>query len=149
MTLLTMSESSIARRRGLVVALLVLLAAVFIYWGVTKTARDARSVPRPAAGDPLHAELFRPWDSLSLATAQEQNRLIVLVVTDTRSRASRELLELAVRHSEWSQPGAIGLTVDRRLRPDLALRYANEAAPFALLLLPTGEAPPTSSRPLG
>jgi hypothetical protein len=135
-----MTEPSVSRRRGLVVVLLVLLAALFIYWGVTKTARDARSVPRPAAGDPLHAELFRPWDSLSLATAQEQNRLIVLVVTDTRSRASRELLELAVRHSGWSQSGAIGLTVDRRLRPDLALRYANEAAPFALLLLPTGEA---------
>jgi len=134
-----MTDSS-ASRRGLVLALLILLAAVLIYWGVTKTARDAENIPRPIPGTAAGAELFRPWDSLSLATAQQQKRLIVLLVTDTRSQASRELAALAAQSGEWPPSGAVGITVDRRLRPDVALRYANEAAPFALVLLPTGEA---------
>ena len=138
-----MDSESKLKGRGLIVAFGVVLGALVIYMGVSRTATEA---PSKAALENIPVPdsiTFSDWTSETWEVAQSKPSLVFFFVSDEFSAWSDSTL--AVLNSRYDLRAVITrryvpIRIDRRLRPDLAERYSEGRAPFLSILLPTGEA---------
>lgn len=127
--------------RGVIIGALVVAAAVAIYFGV----RDTSGTPPDSTADDRAAApdiTWRRWDSASFAEARSGDRPILLVVDDSRvpgSLRARDRIAASTVLRGALTSYIVPLEVDRRLRPDIAERYAEDRTFQSLLILPTGE----------
>lgn len=125
-------------RAPLLVAFGLALGAWLIYLGVSATAPE--SAP---TGDLKAAELkFAPWEQATWSRAASRPALVFLLVSDSTSPRALELESLLLQPplSTTLATQFLAVRIDRRHRPDLAERYAENQVPHLSVLLPTGEA---------
>lgn len=132
--------NSSKRSRGpLWLVLGVALAAWLVYLGVSATSPDSEPSPQSLLASDL---VFAPWNQDTWNAAATQPALIFLLVSDSISKRALDL-------EAWLRSDSIRTTVaarflpiriDRRARPDLAERYAENQVPHLSVLLPSGEA---------
>src|SRR5262245_51977805 len=114
----------------------LVVVAWLVYLGVSATSRD-----REFSGEnALASELaYAPWDSLTWSkAAAPQPALVFLLVSDSLSKRALDL-ETWIRSNDISTTVAarfVPVRVDRRWRPDLAERYAENQVPYLSVLLP-------------
>jgi len=130
-------------QRFLLTAAGILLGAYLVYLGVSSSAPVDPSIRSNAAPPPADSLLFRIWSAPAFAEAQNDQRLVFLLIADSRLEESVALAERVTTHPQvraWLVRRFLPILVDRRVRPDIAERYSEGRAPFASVLLPTGEA---------
>jgi hypothetical protein len=131
------------RGRGMAIGVTVIAAGILVYLGVAGYLGGGQSVmPAPPVLPTNQHVGWRGWDSTTFADARNTFRLVLLLVVDehrNESRAVQEAIEANAELRAWLASRLLPVRVDRRLRPDLADRYAEGTAPLAMLLLPAGE----------
>ncbi len=127
------------RARGPLFLILGLaLGGWLIYLGVSATSSNPETSALPA-----HQELaFLPWNQATWSEAAARPALVFLLISDSLAQRARDL-------ETWLSQQPLAATVagqflpvriDRRDRPDLVERYAENQVPHLSVLLPTGEA---------
>lgn len=85
---------------------------------------------------------WKTWNAGLLREAKKSDRLILLHLSNTWSRASHLMEETVYADAEvaaWLESSVLPVRVDGLERPDLARRYLSGGWPTTALLLPTGE----------
>lgn len=138
-----MSEPEKSKVAGPVLAGIALLAAVIVYYGVSSTSGKHLPGNETEARTQATAGTFVPWSDSVWSLASDQDQLVFLLVSDsTRETAltlESQMLEIAELQAQFKAQ-VLPVRISRRMRPDLAERYAQQQVPVALLLLPSGEA---------
>jgi len=138
-----MSEPVKSRVAGPVLAGIALLAALIVYYGVSSTSGRHLPGDETEARPQATAGTFVAWSDSVWSLASDQDQLVFLLVSDSSSEAALKLesqmLEIAELQTQFKAQ-VLPVRISRRVRPDLAERYAQQQVPVALLLLPSGEA---------
>ena len=138
-----MSEAAKSKVAGPVLAGTALLAALIVYYGVSSTSGTHRAGGATLARTQATAGTFVPWSDSVWSLASDQDQLVFLLVSDSSSEMALTLESQMLEISELQaqlKAQVLPVRISRRMRPDLAERYAQQQVPVALLLLPSGEA---------
>jgi hypothetical protein len=129
--------------RILLTAAGIMAGGLIVYVGVSLTAptgpseKGSEQIPVP---DQIQ---YGTWSATTWARAANRPSLVLLFVADVGSRLT-DSVEAVLNGSEDLRAVIsrrfVPIRIDRRMRPDLAERYAEGSAPFLSVLLPTGEA---------